>query len=243
MKTMSEGPRHGWRGVLSLVGLIAVGCAAPASGDGSLGEVRLALSLPDGTTVSSVTWKISSSTNATLLSGSLDVSGSQKPTFIASIAPGAGDTVTMSATTSVGVICAGTSDPFDVVAGHTVNVPVNLLCQGTVSDAGIGGLVVTGTIVSGDHCPVLTSYLIDPQTSGAADPINVSVGASDPDTGESLTYLWSATSGTFTSATSLSTQYHCVAGSGAQTLSVQVSDNHTPLPCTTSITFPSIDCL
>ena len=148
----------------------------------------------------------------------------------------------MNATTSTGVTCGGTSAAFDVIAGQTVNVAVGLLCQATVSDAGIGTLVVTGTIVPGDHCPALTSYLINPQAAAASDPIEVTVGATDPDSGETLSYLWSATSGTFTSATSAGTQYHCVA-TGPQTLTVQVTDNHAPLPCTTSISFPSIDCL
>jgi hypothetical protein len=229
---------------MACVSLLAlcIGCSPSGNAEGPTGEVELALSLPDGTSVTSVSWKILSASNATLVSGTLNTSGSQRPSFIASLVAGTGDTVSMDATTSTGVSCTGKSAPFDVVAGQAVNVAVNVLCGGTSSDAGIGSVVVSGTIVAGDHCPTLTSWLVSPQAAAAPDPIDVTVGASDQDTGDTLSYAWSATAGTFTTATSATTQYHCAA-TGSQTLTVQVTDNHTPTPCTTSIAFPTVDCL
>jgi hypothetical protein len=115
---------------------LIAGCDAASVGRGGPGgELRMALSLPDGT-VGTVEWTISSSTNAPIASGTLGVSGSQRPMFAASLPPGAGDTVSLSVTTSTGEICTGTSAPFDVVAGQAVEVSVNLYCQGPPSDAG-----------------------------------------------------------------------------------------------------------
>ena len=226
---------------LALIGVLGGGCAGQGTG-APTGEVRLALSLPDGTSVSSVTWKVLSATNAVVVSGTLATSGSQRPSFIASLPSAVGDTVNMTATTSAGVTCAGTSDPFDVIAGHAVTVDVDIVCGATATDGGSGTIIVSGTFVPGDHCPVLTTWLISPQAAGAADPIDVTVGASDEDSGDVLSYAWTATAGTFTNAASTTTQYHC-GPTGAQTLTVRVSDNHAPVPCTSSISFPSVDCL
>jgi hypothetical protein len=226
-----------------LAGLLAVSCSPPPGNavGGPTGEVRLALTLPDGTTVASVDWRIASAANTTLASGTLNISESQRPSFIASLPPGMGDTVSMTATTSAGLNCSGTS-PFDVVAGQTADVSVSLVCENIPSDGGVGSVVVSGAIVPGDHCPTLTTWLITPQAASSADPISVSVTASDADSGDTLSYAWSATSGTFVDPTSASTQYDCAA-TGPQTLTVQVSDNHMPVPCTTSISFPTVDCL
>jgi hypothetical protein len=241
MDTLERTSRAAAAAGLALIGVLSGGCAGQVTG-APTGEVRLALSLPDGTSVSSVTWQVLSATNAVVVSGALATNGSQRPSFIASLAPAVGDTVNMSATTSAGVTCAGTSVAFDVIAGRAVSVAVDLECGAIAVDGGVGTVVVSGTIVPGDHCPVLTTWLISPQAAGAADPIDVTVAASDEDSGDVLSYAWAATAGTFSNAASATTQYHC-GPVGAQTLTVQVSDDHAPVPCTSSISFPSVDCL
>ena len=232
--------RAGIAGIV-LLGVLSGGCSGQATG-GPTGEVRLALSLPDGTSVTSVSWKVLSAANAVVVAGTLATNGSQRPSFIASLPSALGDTVNMSATTSAGVTCAGTSAAFDVIAGRAVTVAVDLACGVTTVDGGVGTVVVSGTIVPGDHCPVLTTWLISPQAAGAADPIDVTVGASDEDSGDVLSFSWTATAGTFTNAAAPTTQYHCGAV-GAQTLTVRVSDDHAPVPCASSISFPSVECL
>jgi hypothetical protein len=242
METSHSKARKARAGV-ALIGLLSVGCMGEMKGGGGpAGEVRLALSLPDGTSVNSVSWKILSATSSVIVSGTLVTSGSQRPSFIASLPPAIGDTVNMTATTSSGAACAGTSSPFNVVAGQSVTVNVNIPCEGTTADGGIGSVVVSGTIVPGDHCPTLTSWLITPQATGVADPIGVTVSAADSDSGDTLSYAWAASAGTFADPSSATTQYHC-GPTGTEQLSVQVSDNHTPVPCTTNITFPVVDCL
>ncbi len=237
--------RPGRRGLFVLLGtLIAVSCANErAVNDPSFGQVQLALTLPDGTSINTVDWKILSSSSAVLAMGTLNTSGSRSPSFISSVPSGTGYTVNMTATTSTNVTCAGVSSAFSVAAGQATPVSVNLLCSGVVSDAGtLGSVVVTGTVVPGDHCPALTAWFISPQSAAAGTPIDISVTASDADTGDTLTYAWSAAAGVFASAGSPTTQYTC-GGAGPQTLSVAITDSHTPAPCTTTVMFPAINCM
>jgi hypothetical protein len=149
----------------------------------------------------------------------------------------------MTATTSTGATCSGTSAPFDVVVGQTAKIPVTITCGTVVPDGGIGTVVVTGTLVPGDNCPALVSWSISPQQTAAnGGTIDVSASASDADVSDTLTYAWAATAGTFTSGSTASTQYTCGAA-GTQTLSLTISDNHTPTPCTINVMFPPIDCM
>jgi hypothetical protein len=68
------------------------------------------------------------------------------------------------------------------------------------------------------------------------------VTAADADMGETLTFSWTATSGSFMSASSATTHYTCGA-TGTQTLSVAITDSHTPTPCTTTVMFPPVSCM
>jgi len=231
------------RGALLLVGaLFSLNCAGDKTPDADLGQVRFALMLPDGESVSSVSWKLLSAANAVVASGSLNTSGSRTISFISSMPPGMGDTVQMTAMTSTGVSCMGTSSSFNVVSGQSVPVSVNLQCDVTPSDGGaLGNVVVSGAIVPGDHCPTLASEFISPQQTVGTSPIDVTVTGADSDMGDTLTYAWTASSGTFADAAAATTQYTCGA-TGMQTLTVAITDNHTPTPCTTHVTFPAVDC-
>jgi hypothetical protein len=231
-----------WGARAALFTLFLMGCTGGSSADEPVGQVQLALSLPDGTAVNSVAWKILSSSNAVIVSGTLNTSGTRTPSLIASLPAATGDKVNMTATTTAGVSCAGTSPSFDVVAGQSTSVAVNIVCEATVAEAGNGSVVVSGTVVVGDHCPTLTTWLITPQQTAAADPIDIAITAADADVGETFTYAWTATAGTFASATAATTQYTCTTP-GAQTLSVAVTDSHAPVPCTTHVTFPAVSCL
>jgi hypothetical protein len=230
-----------------LPALLAAGChdmPATASGPiGPTGHVDIALLLPGGVTVSSVSWKVFSSTSAVLASGAINTTNpNATPTVSIGLPPGTGDTVSMTTTTSNGAACSGTSAPFNVVTNQTIHAPVTITCGTVAVDGGIGTVVVTGTIVPGDNCPALTSWSISPQQTAAnGGTIDVSATASDPDVGDTLTYNWSATAGTFASNTMSSTTYTCGAA-GTETLSLAVSDNHTPTPCVINVMFPTVDC-
>jgi hypothetical protein len=209
----------------------------------NLGEVRLAVVLPSGDEIHAVDWVIHSSTGSVVIQGTINTTNAKSsPGLVAALPAGNGDTLTMSATTTEGVGCTGTSAPFNVVAGATATVNVNILCSSIVSDAGTGTIIAHGTVVAGDSCPVLTSSLISPQQTAIADPVAVTAAASDSDMGDTLTYAWTATAGTFTNASLASTQYHCSATAGMHTLTVTITDNHAPTPCATVVNFPPVDC-
>jgi hypothetical protein len=243
MKNQHGVRRPFWRGVfLILGGFLSVGCVGKIGGGDEVGQVQLALTLPDATTIDSVAWKVLSSTNAIMASGTLNTTGTRMASFISSLPASTGDTVNMTATTSGGVGCTGTSSAFDVAAGQATMVSVNITCDGSGGGTGnLGSIVVSATVVPGDHCPTLTSWFINPQSTTGANPVDVSVTASDADMGDTLAFAWTATSGAFADATAAMTQYTCSA-TGAQTLTVAISDNHTPTPCTTRVTFPTVGC-
>jgi hypothetical protein len=229
-------------GFILLTALGAAACGETAAPE-DMGQLNLSVVLPDGGEIRAVDWAIHASTGAVILQGTINTSNPKAlPGFVAGLPAATGDTLTMSATTTTGVSCTGTSAPFDVVAGATANVAVNITCNSVTPDAGTGIIIAHGTVVAGDSCPTLTSSLVSPQTTAIVDPISVLATASDADGTDTLTYAWSATAGTFTSAASATTQYHCPATAGMQTLTVTITDNHAPTPCATVVTFPAVDC-
>jgi hypothetical protein len=223
-----------------LGGLLAINCGG--GGDADVGHIKLALALPGGITINSVDWKVLSSTSAVLQMGTINTSDPNiQPSVIVGLAAGVGDIVTMSAVTSTNIACSGTSDAFNVVPGASVNVPVNITCGQTTAGTGLGSVDISATVVPGDQCPVATAYLITPASAmSPSGTISVSVSGSDPDMGETVTFAWTASAGTFADPTSATTTYTCTTA-GMQTLSAAITDSHTP-PCTTHLTFPVVNC-
>jgi hypothetical protein len=200
--------------------------------DSNIGDLMLALTLPGGATVRKLTFQVLSSKNEVLAAGTMDISDSTStPTIHASVPASKQDTLTMSTVASDGSHCSGTSAPFDVKAKKTVYVPVKLICTPIVPGQTQGSVIATGTIVPGDVCPRLTSWVAAPLQTSVGASVDVSAGATDPDVGDRLTFLWSASSGSFADPSASKTHYVCGAA-GTQTLTVQVSDNHEPAPCT-----------
>jgi hypothetical protein len=218
--------------------------ADPASGPEPKGQVVVALATATGITVSSFSWQVTSSTNQVLASGmTSSILPGIAPSLIIGLPAAIGDRVSMNVTTGSGVHCTGTSSPFNVVAGQSNPVSVNVNCDATRTDGGNGSIVVTGVLVSGDNCPALSAWTLSPQSAAAnGGTIDVGVTAADADTGDTLTFAWSATAGTFAGASLATTKYTCAA-SGDQTLSVVVSDNHMPSACSITATFPVVSCL
>jgi hypothetical protein len=70
----------------------------------------------------------------------------------------------------------------------------------------------------------------------------VAVTATDADSGEAVSYAWTATAGSFADHASASTEYIC-GSAGSETLTVTISDNHKPTACTVNVSFPPVTCL
>ncbi|MES1207010.1 MAG: hypothetical protein ABUS79_13820, partial [Pseudomonadota bacterium] len=219
-----------------IAGALAASCSRGggpvASSD--VGTVKLALVTPGGFTINSVNYQLLTSTSAVLSSGTINVSNpGATVSFDLVVPPGSGYTVHLSAVSTSGRTFSGTSLPFNVVSGQTTLVSVTLTDAATPGVTP-GTVIVNGTIVPGDTAPTITSVVVAPAQTAVGGPISVSVTASDPDIGDTLTYAWTATAGSFANPTAQSTTYTSNVA-GTQTLTITVSDNHSPTAITTFI--------
>jgi hypothetical protein len=233
--------------VATLIGSVAtVNCSKNSTEDNTMGHVNLALHVPSGASVNSVHYLI----HAGMPAGITDVNGDINVTDVNSTVSAfhsfpasTGDVVTLTATTSAGKTCTGSSMPFAVTAGSVASVNVVVVCGGSVPTQNNGSVSIGGSIVEGDNCPLLTSWAASPLQTSLNAFIDVSGAATDADVGviagEALTYAWSG--GTFTAPASAMTQFKCTV-SGAQNITLTVSDNHVPTPCSTSIQIP-VTCI
>jgi len=232
--------------IVALLGVaVGVNCSN-GSNPHSSGDVKLAVVLPGGVHIDSVTYKVLSSANATIAGPGVFSVTDPKATISLDIAVpvtptgDAGDEVVLTATDSLGNSCTGTSARFAVSASSNPAVTMTLACgSGTVPNA-TGNVGVTATVVEGDHCPNITSGVVGPDQTSVGATANVASTATDGDPGDTLTYAW-APAANFASPTSASTTYTCVAA-GTQTFTLTVTDNHIPTPCSTQATF-TITCV
>jgi hypothetical protein len=222
----------------------AVNCSKGTGTNSNAGTVKLALTLPDATTLNAVTYKVLASDGTTVLaSGTINTSDrGATPSVDVSVIASMNDTVNLHGTTSANVVCDGTSMAFNVTAGAPTMVGVNLVCGGSANKTASGSVIVNGTVIIGNNCPVLNSWMASPLTTSTSGQIDVSAAATDVDTvsgtpPQTLTYSWTATNGSFVNPASATTKYNCSVA-GDQTLTITVSDNYSPTPCTAVQTFP-----
>jgi cysteine-rich repeat protein len=203
-----------------LAGAVGASCNSKRDTASShdVGSVSLALRLSSGVNVDKVDYKISGN-GITPITGSVTVSdpGATVSILVNGIPAGTGYTVELSAVSTDGkTTCAG-SAKFDVIAGKTTAVTVALQCR---AGANTGSVSISGTF---NNCPAVTSLSAAPLTVSVGGVIAVSAAGADLDAMDTVTFAWSATGGSFASATSASTSYTCSVG-GKQTLTVKVSD-------------------
>src|SRR5450631_3700371 len=228
----------------------AVGLNCSKGSNPNSGDVKLAVVLPSGATISTVTYSVKNSSSTTIAGpGTFTVTDPNATISLDIVVPvtpagDAGDTVTLSATTSTGQSCTGTSAPFPVTAGTNTPVMMTLTCGSATASGPTGNIGITTTLVEGDHCPNILSAVIGPDQTSVGGTASVAATASDADLSETLSFVWAPSanvSGQVNTATSSSLTYHCTA-SGIQTLGLTVSDNHSPTPCTTTASL-TINCV
>ncbi len=214
------------------VGLAAlIGCESTPNGinDGTssnAGAGSVALVLQGGAIVSSFTYAISGPSSYT---GSINVANSSTVSAtIGGISAGNGYSLMLSGSSVDGqTMCAGTSASFVVTAGATTPVSVTIDCHGP---AKTGSVAVNGTI---NVCPIITSVSANPPVGNT---IALAASASDPDNGpQPVSYGWTTSSGTLSSATAQNPTLTCTAP-GAATLTLTVTDGDPG--CPTSFTVP-----
>jgi uncharacterized repeat protein (TIGR04052 family) len=211
-----------------------VSCSAgesPALEAQSRGTVTLALEAPDGQTIDTVSYVVTSGAAENVLNDVLDVSSSHATVSVEIDLPaGAGYTIAMTATTAEGSTCHG-SAAFVVIAGDEVPVQMTLVCR----EAEDGGqVVITTTVVPGGNCPKISTATVGPLTAGVGDSIALDATATNAD----ASFSWSTTSGTIADPTAANTTLLCTAIGQAE-VSLTVSDTES---CSDSETF-SVNCV
>jgi hypothetical protein len=228
-------------------GAVGVNCSKGSKGDDTTGHIALALTLPTGATINSVSYRIRAGAAQAPATGPIaDVTGTintSDPNSTASVEhsfpASTADTVTLDATTTTGVACTGTSMPFDLAAGGEARVSVTVVCGvgGTPTQPN-GSVIINGTFIDGNFCPLLTSWVASPLQTSVGGTINVGGTATDQNVGETVSYSWADGATVF--ATTATANYVC-ASAGAHTLTLSVVDSHAP-SCTTSISI-AVTCV
>jgi hypothetical protein len=205
-------------GVASSVGCSSGPDAAPSANAGGsrssgTGSISLSLTLPGGEQFSSFSALIlgpASYASTTTLS----VGSSSAIRFSISLPTGAGYTAALSGTSTDGrVTCTGTSSSFSVGAGATTPVVIGMQCRVAGADAGQATLVGQST-----NCATILSLLANPGETTVGSSVMLTATADGPDP-SSLTYSWTAPSGTFSAPTAATTGFTCnVSGSVVVTL-------------------------
>jgi hypothetical protein len=214
------------------VALVVVGCSDATdigAGDSNLVVSQFSLSLPSGSGIFSVNYRVLSSGSATLTAGAIDVSNPGASLSLdLTLPPGTGDVVQLSAQTGVGASCAGTSPPFDVTPGQPTFVGLTLICGGDQPGS--------------SHCPNVRSWGVTPlEASVPVGSISVGVMAAAPEAGDVLSYAWVATAGAFLDPSAGETSYVCTTA-GPQTLTLTLRDQQSSPTCAATASF-LVSCL
>ena len=225
--------------LLSLTALGAspslAGCADAPGSEGAedserLGSLGLHLNVAPDVSIDTVTYSIAG--NGFSKSGSIDVKGA--PTVSATIGgipAGKGYTITLTASSVELATTFTGSAQFDVNAGQTSAVTVNL--RGSLGSAN-GSVAVNGTI---NVTPIIDELTVGPQTAYVGSSVALSSQSRDVDAFPSaLSYYWSTTGGlvdnpiapraTLTSTTP-----------GTFTVTLTVSDGDSSVSASQTVTF------
>ncbi len=228
--------------LVAMLGISAlIGCeGTPASNGGTSGTSKdgagsVALLLKGGGVVNAFAYSI---TGPNSYSGNINVANSSTVSAtIGGIAAGAGYALTLTGTSVDGqTSCAGTSAAFTVAAGASTSVAVTIDCHGPVKT---GSVAVNGTI---NICPTIDSVSANPPVGNT---IALASSASDPDNGpQPVSYSWTTSSGTLSSATAQNPTLTCTApGTATLTLTVTDGDSGCPTSFTAPVTCPADSAL
>lgn len=198
--------------------------SAPLATDG-VGTIGVALQVAAGITIDSASYTLTGP-NAFSQSGMIGVSSS--PTISAllgGIPVASGYTISLTAVSTDGSVqCAGTSAPFAVLSNQTTPVPVAVACSGPTPEA--GAIVVTATA---NQCPTIDAIGVNPANVFVGSSLAL-VGLARGPNSAALTFVWTATSGSFSNPTSSVTAFTCTTA-GAPTITLTVWDGSDAAGC------------
>jgi hypothetical protein len=200
------------------------------------GTVDARLQVDPGVTLNSFSYAI---TGPAGFSKSDTVSVQDSTTISATIAPipaGTGFDISLTSTAvDSSTTCAG-SATFDVRAGQTTPVPVQLACH---EAAHTGSVLLTGSL---NICPEILGVAAIPTEVVVGHTADVTSSAHDLDQGPGpLTYLWTTDFGTLSDSSAQNPTFTC-ATAGTAHLTLTVSDGDALATCTDSRTL-TVSCM
>src|SRR5262249_26079161 len=209
------------------IGLALTVLACSGEGDRSLGaggKVGVDLQIAPGVTVNTVSWSITNGTYSK--SGTVTVQFSNTITFqVGGIPGGDGYALALTATSVDGTLTCVGSAIFSVAGGLTTSVSMNLVCSPAAADA--GSVVVSGGTTV---CANINSISVFPLETAVNTRISLEATASAGSIAP--TYAWTATAGTFDSASSPTPVFTCPATPGPVTITLTVSPSASFCPTT-----------
>jgi hypothetical protein len=222
----------GAAGLLTVAGSLSFhGCSSEKPGDSrtseasekeATGSVALALTLPSGITINTVTATVTGPGDVSRTSN-VDVTNSSILRFrVGNLPVGPGYTMTLSAITADGANCAGT-EPFAVENAQVTDLMMVLTCANTVAPESDtqGDLTVNVDVETAPalSCPVVTGISSLPLEAFAGGVMELEGFASST---SDVTYAWTGTGGTFSTPASATANFTCQ-GSGERTLTFAIS--------------------
>jgi hypothetical protein len=146
-------------------------------------------------------------------------SSTKLATVIGGTPPGSGYVLTVSGLASDGLsVCSGISAPFDVVAFKTTLVSLIVRCQ---EPDPTGSIQTNGNL---NYCAAIDTLMANPNEAAVGESIALDSGSHDKDMGpRTISYSWSASSGTLAGTDTASPVFTCTAP-GAVNIALTVSD-------------------
>ena len=218
---------------LALGASVVAGGCAKHSGEEPPGSLQLALTVPGAFTLQTVDYRVFTASNANFLVGTFNVSDPNAAVALdLALAAGHYD-IALTAHTNPGSptdhvfsgsTATATPPGFNILSGQTTIVNLTLTDAAVTPTPATGIARVSATVVPNDNAPVIDSVVVAPAQTSVNASIDVKVVAHDQDSGDTITYLWTATDGAFAAPTSAITTYSSPSG-GSKTLTITVTDS------------------
>ena len=219
----------------SLGALVLAACAAAAPACSSTGESDSSTAtrgaddeamtgtvgfnlVINGETINAVQLTVSGPLLPAPINKTINTSSSQATVsaFVGALPAGTGYQAVLAATTASGAPCNG-SAAFDVLAGQTVGVSIQLLCDNQADPTPRGNAIINGEVITEAACPVLTEVIVAPLQTELNGLIDVSAKSSIPGT-----FAWTSSGGSFANPAAAITTYNC-SSAGTQTVTITVT--------------------
>ena len=189
-------------------------CNGKSSSPDNTGKAAVVFKAPSVTDVSAVTLVVTGSNLSAPRTVTLAGGSAQIETIVGNLPAGTDYTFTANATDATGTLLySGSASSVAIVAKQTTSVLIYLL-------------QVAPSTPFGNSAPGVDALVISSTNVAPGDVVTLTVKAHDPDTGDALSYAWTATGGSFTDPSATTTTWTAPSSAGSYDLAIAASDNH-----------------